>query len=81
MIMPKVYLNQKDRLNDRLASWVFGQLKLKRITQKQLAEQLEITQQGLSYKLKVRQFTFSDFITLVDVFEPDASEVAWLVGK
>ena len=79
--MPKVYLNQKDRLNDRLASWVFGQLKLKRITQKQLAEQLEITQQGLSYKLKVRQFTFSDFITLVDVFEPDASEVAWLVGK
>lgn len=79
--MPKVFLNEKDRLSDRLATWVYGQMKVKRITQKQLAEQLEITQQGLSYKLKVRQFTFSDFITLVDVFEPDASEVAWLVGK
>ena len=79
--MPKVYLSEKDRLNDRLASGVYGQMKLKRITQKKLAEQMDITQQGLNYKLKVRQFTFSDFITLVDVFEPEPKELAWLVGK
>ena len=79
--MPKVYLNENDRLNDRLASWVYGQMKLKRITQKQLAEQMDITQQGLSYKLKCRQFSFNDFLTIVDVFDPDQSELVWLVGK
>ena len=79
--MPKVFLSEKDRLSDRLASWVYGQMKLSRVTQKQLADELQITQQALSYKLKNRQFSFADFVTIVSVFAPDPSELAWLVGK
>lgn len=79
--MPKVYLNEKERLSDRLASWVYGQMKLQGITQTQLAGDLQITQQALSYKLKHRQFSYADFITIVDVFGPDPGELAWLVGK
>ena len=79
--MPKIYLSEKDRLSDRFASWVYGQMKSSRVTQKQLAEELHITQQALSYKLKNRQFSFTDFVTIVDVFAPDPSELAWLVGR
>ena len=79
--MPKVYLSKTERLSDRLASWVYGQMKSKRISQRMLAEELQITQQALSYKLKVHQFSFADFTTIVDVLEPDPSELAWLVGR
>jgi len=79
--MPKVYLNEKDRLSDRLAAWVYGQMKSNRITQKQLASELDITQQALGKKLRNKQFSYKDFVTFVAYFSPDASELAWLVGK
>ena len=79
--MPRVYLNEKDRLSDRLASWVYGQMKLNRITQQRLADELGISQQALGKKLKNKQFSYKDFITFVAFFCPDASELAWLVGK
>ena len=79
--MPKIYLNDKDKLNNRLASWIYGQMKSKGLTQKQLAGDLQITQQALSYKLKTQQFSYGDFITILDVFDPDPGELAWLVGR
>lgn len=79
--MPKVFFSKQKKLNDRFASWVYGQMKLKHISQRMLAEELQITQQALSYKLKKHQFSFADFITIVDVLEPDPSELAWLVGR
>lgn len=79
--MPKVFLNEKDKLNDRLATWIYGQMKTKGITQKQLAGELQMTQQALSYKLKAKQFSYADFITIVDVFAPDLEVLAWLTGR
>ena len=79
--MPKIFLNEKDRMSERLVSWVYGQMKSKRITQKQLAEELQITQPALSHKLKVRQFTYTDFVTIVGVFDPDLDDLAWLMGR
>ena len=79
--MPKVYLSENDRLKDRLATWVYGQMRLKNISQRVLAEELHITQQGLSYKLKNKQLSYTDFVTFVSVFEPDHDELAWLVGR
>ena len=79
--MPKVYLTEKDRVNNRLATWVYGQMKLQGITQKQLARELDITQQALSHKLKTHQFTYADFVTIVGVLAPEPNELAWLVGR
>ena len=79
--MPKVFISEKDKLNNRLASWVYGQMTTKGITQKQLAGELQMSQQALSYKLKVRQFSYTDFITIVDVFAPDLDVLAWLTGR
>lgn len=79
--MPRVYMSESKRLSARLASWMYGQMKLKHISQRMLAEELQITQQALSYKLKMHQFSFADFVTIVSVLEPDPSELAWLVGR
>ena len=77
--MPKVYLSEKDRLSARLAKWVYGEMKLRGMTQAQLAEMLFISQQALSKKLSRASFSYEDFVLLVKVFEPTANELAALV--
>lgn len=79
--MPKVFLNETDKLNSRLVSWVYGQMKIKGIRQSQLAEQMDLSQQMLSYKLKCGSITFKDFIGFVNALDPDINEIEWLVGK
>ena len=79
--MPRVYLSEKDRISDRFTTWVYGQMKSNHVTQKQLADELQISQQALSYKLKNRQFSFTDFVTIVKIFVTDLNELAWLVGR
>lgn len=79
--MPRVYMSESERLNDRLATWIYGAMKTKGYTQKMLADEMMITQQALSVKLKRRSFSFTDFLVVVRVLNPDEQEIAWLVGK
>lgn len=79
--MPKVFLNEEKRMSERLASWVYGQMKLQGVTQKELAGEMDITQPALSYKLRTRQFSYKDFLVFIKVFQPEPSELAWLVGN
>lgn len=78
--MPKVYLNESDRLSARLSAWVYGNMKVQGFSQKQLAERLDMSQQLLSYKLKNRSFTFTEFAGLVKALKPDADEIMKLIG-
>lgn len=77
--MPRVFLNEQDKLNSRLASWVYGELKVNGISQRELAEELGISQQLLSYRLKNKAISFSDFTCFVRVFKPDAEEIMRLI--
>ena len=77
--MPKVYLNENDRLTERLVAWIYGQMKVKGIPQWQIAEELNITQSGFNQKLKNRSFSFTDFLTIVRIFEPDTEDLVRLV--
>lgn len=79
--MPKVFIDENDKLCDRLAVWVYGQMRVRRITQQQMADELGITQQAFGKKLRRRQFSYRDFLTIVAYFRPETSELAWLVGK
>lgn len=79
--MPRVYMSESERLNDRLVTWIIGTMKMKGITQKVLAEEMMVTQQALSVKLKRRSLSFTDFLAAVKVLDPDIEEIAWLVGK
>ena len=70
--MPKVYITRQQKLNERLVSLIYGTMKVKHITQAQMAEKLGITQQSFARKLKFAQFTYSDLFTIFEVLElPD----------
>lgn len=70
--MPKVFITKQDELNNRLVALIYGTMKVKQITQSQMADKLEISQQAFGKKLKRCQFTFSDLATIFETLEtPD----------
>lgn len=79
--MPKVFLNENDKLCDRFVAWIYGQMGVHRLTQQQMGDVLGITQQAFGKKLRRRQFSYRDFLAIVAYFGPEPSEIAWLVGK
>lgn len=79
--MPRVYLSENERLSERLSAWVYGQMKVKKIPQRIMAEEMEISQPALAQKLKNRSFTYSDFLTIVRVLEPETADIERLLGR
>lgn len=79
--MPRVYLSEEERLLAKLTSWVYGEMKIQGLSQRQLAEEMNVSQQLLSYKLKNQSFTFKDFLGLVKALKPDTEEILRLVGS
>ena len=78
--MPKVYLSEKDRLCSKLSRYVYGEMRIRRLTQREVADKMNISQQSLSRKLKEESFDFSDFLFFVKEFEPSQKELLDLVG-
>jgi len=78
--MPKVYLTEKDRICSRLAKWVYGEMKVRRITQQAMADKMNIKQQSLSRKLKNATFDYYDFVFFVREFQPDEKELKEIIG-
>ena len=78
--MAKVYLTEKDRMCSRLSKWVYGEMRIRRISQRTLAEKMGISHQALSQKLKKHSFNYSDFLFFVKEFEPTQKELLELVG-
>ena len=78
--MPKVYLTEKDRLCARLAKWVYGEMKVRRLTLEAVATKMGITHQSLSRKLKTASFSYADFIFFVKEFQPSNKELMEIIG-
>ena len=78
--MPRVYLNEGQKLCHRLAAWVYGHMKVQHVTQRELAEKRGISQQAISAKLRNRAFDFEDFLVFVAIFQPESEELNRLVG-
>ncbi len=79
--MPKVYLTEEQRASARLAEWVYGQMKVQKITQKEVAKRRGMSQQAIYNKLKRLSFDFEDFVCFVQIFDPDLKELGRIVGK
>ena len=67
--MPRVYLTKQDELNTKLATLIYGTMKVKHITQAQMASVLEISQQAFSKKLKKAKFTFWELVIIFKELE------------
>ena len=79
--MPKVFLSDNDRLSDRLVAWIYGEMKCQKITQRDMAYELGISQAAFSQKLKNRSISFKDFVAIIRVLQPDSQEVDRLLGR
>ena len=78
--MPKTYLTKQDKLNNDLAAWIYGTMRVKRISQSTMAEKMGIKQPSLNYKLRHGSFTFQDLTTVFEMLEPDARTLTRLMG-
>lgn len=69
--MPKVYLDNDDRLNAKLTAWIYGQLKVQGKSQKGLADEMGVCQQAVSRKLAAQSFKFTDLVHAIHYLQPD----------
>lgn len=79
--MPKTYLTKQEKLNNDLSAWIYGQAKVRNVTQKQLADAIGIKQPSLNYKLRHGSFTFQDLTAVFGILEPSKDELARLMGR
>ena len=73
--MPKVYLTKQDKLNSKLVALIYGTMKVKKITQRVMADRLGISQPAFAKKLKNCQFTFTDLTTIFDTLDMQDEEI------
>ena len=78
--MPKVYLSESDRMCHRLATWVEGEKKIRKLTDTDLAKDHGISQSAMSRKLRVESFDYKDFVFFVQKFKPDTDTLRYIVG-
>jgi transcriptional regulator with XRE-family HTH domain len=79
--MPKVYLSEQDKLNNRLTSWIYGEMKNQGMSQTELAKERGISQQLLSYRLKNKLISFEDLIFFIKTFQPEDDDLLRLLGR
>ena len=78
--MPKVYLTESDRACARLAKWVYGELRVRKLSQRAVANKMHISHQALSQKLRNESFDYKDFVFFVKEFKPDEKELHQIIG-
>ena len=73
--MPKIYLTKQDKLNSKLVSLIYGTMKVKKVTQRVMAERLGISQPAFAKKLKNCQFAFADLTTIFETLDMQDEEI------
>ena len=73
--MPRVYLTKQDKLNNKLVSLIYGNMKVKKIPQRVMADRLGISQPAFAKKLKNCQFVFTDLTTIFDTLDMQDEEI------
>lgn len=64
-----------------LVSRIYGTMKVKRITQRQIADVLDISQQAFGKKLKNGQFTFWDLVTIFETLGFEDEQILSLMRE
>lgn len=64
--MPKVIINKLQYKTHNIGSWVVMWLHREKRTMKDLAGELGISQQGVSFKIKTNSFSYGDLLVIFD---------------
>lgn len=77
--MPRIrQYRQKYMLND-IGAWVAGRMMRQRKTQSVVADEMGISQQALSLKIRNNQFTYGDLLKLFKILNAEDSEILKLM--
>lgn len=78
--MPKVYITKQEKLNNNLSAWIYGNMKVRNISQSTMADRMGIKQPSLNYKLRHGNFSFQDLTTIFEILQPDEQTLIKLMG-
>lgn len=79
--MPKVYLKETDKILNRIKEFIIGRAKRLNLTQTQIANELGITQQCYSKKLKRLSFSCGELVELLNVLEVSEEDINRLLER
>lgn len=77
--MPKSYYNEFDRRADKLQAFIYGQMKLKHLTQEKMADELGMSRQSFGYNLSHLSFNPLELMRVFNALEVDEEEVGRLL--
>ena len=78
--MPRVATNKHKYMVNDLYAYLIGRMRVMGVTQSDLGEQLGLTQQVVSSKLRKQQLTTLEIIEVLDVLEVGAETIAQMLG-
>lgn len=73
--MPRVAVNKYRYIVNDLYAYLIGQMKVKGYTQERLGEELGLTQQVISSKLRKQQLTTLELIQVIDILDLDVTRI------
>ena len=77
--MPRVCINKKQYKTEGIGGWIVSQLFRKKLKKSALAERLDITIQGLHWKLHHNSFTYGDLLTIFEFFGSTDEEILYVM--
>jgi predicted transcriptional regulator len=73
--MPKVIINKLQYKTHNIGPWVVMWLRRKQKRMSDLGEELGISQQAVSYKIKTNSFSYGDMLVIFDYLEVPDEEI------
>ena len=77
--MPKSCINKKQYKAESIGSWVVGQLFKRKLKKTALADELDITRQGLDWKLHNNSFDYPDLLTIFQFLDSTDEEICFVM--
>lgn len=78
--MPRVSLKKTEYMTADLYAYIIGQMVTKGITQRELGEELGLSQQVTSSKLRRKALSTKELIATVNYLDIDAATIGQLIG-
>lgn len=75
-----MYVSEKEQIYARLAKWVYGEMKVRGMSQEEVSHKLGISRQAFGQKLKKKSFNYNDFVFFVKEFKPTDKELREIIG-
>lgn len=72
--MPKVFITEEQRQLNKIYRYILGEISMQGIKQKDIAEELGITRQAVSYMFKQKSMSLEAFVKIMNLLGKDAAE-------